>query len=112
MSWTDTRTRREEVEAVRAEVGEDSLFKTPIRAPQMFQVFVCVKGLESAVGQSCSFLEWVAACTVEYLNTLDESGKRVLGKHVRTSGEGSLDPRFYINFYQSLAERLEGVDYH
>ena len=44
----------EEVEAARAEVGEDSLFKSPARAPQMFQVFVCVKGLESAVGQSCS----------------------------------------------------------
>ena len=53
-----------------------------------------------------------AACTEEYFNTLDESGKSLLGKHVMTSGEGSLDPRFYINFYQSLAERLEGVDYH
>ena len=36
----------EDVEAARAEVGEDSLFKTPVRAPQTFQVLVCVKGLE------------------------------------------------------------------
>lgn len=68
--------RRQDVEAVRAEVGEDSLFKSPVRAPQMFQVLVCVKGLEFAVGQSCSFLEQVAACTEEYFSRFDESGKR------------------------------------
>ena len=46
--------KTEEVQTARAEVGEDSLFKSPVWAPQMFQVLVWVKGLESVVGQSCS----------------------------------------------------------
>ena len=45
----------EEVETARAEVGEDfTIEESPVRGPQKFQVLVCVKGLESVVGQSCS----------------------------------------------------------
>ena len=89
-------------------MGEDSLFKSPVGAPQSFQVLVCVKGLEFAVGQGCSFLEQVAACSEEHFSPLDESGMTLLGKHVTTSGEESLDQRFYINFYQGLGERARG----
>ena len=53
-------------------MGEDSLFKSPVRARQMFQVLVCVKGLEFAVGQSCSFLPWLLHALKEHFSALDE----------------------------------------
>lgn len=64
----------EEVETARIEVGEDSLFKSPVRAPQMFQILVWVKGLEFVVGQSCSSFRMLLHAVKDSSVVLDESG--------------------------------------
>ena len=86
----------EEVETARAEVGEDSLFKSAFRAPQMFQVLVC-EGVRvccwAVLQQLPGLLHALKDTSVFSMNR----ERVLLGKHVTTGGEESLDPRLYIN---------------